>query len=78
MFVRFLEENKENLTKCEFFLPSAVQELIDRGAADVRILESDAVWQGVTNRADSEIFREFMRSEKEKGVYPKQLWNIME
>ena len=78
MFVRFLEENKENLTKCEFFLPSAVQELIDRGAADVRILESDAVWQGVTNRADSEIFREFMRSEKENGVYPKQLWNIMD
>ena len=76
MFVRFLEANKDNLTKCEFFLPSAVQELIDRGAADVKVLESDAVWQGVTNRADSEIFREFMRKEKENGVYPKNLWAI--
>ncbi len=76
MFVRFLGENKDNLTKCEFFLPSAVQELIDRGVADVKILESDAVWQGVTNRADSEIFREFMRSEKANGVYPQYLWNV--
>ena len=39
------------------FLPSEVQELIDTGSADVKILSTDAVWQGVTNRADSEIFR---------------------
>ncbi len=76
MFVRFLGENKDNLEKCEFFLPSAVQELIDRGVANVKVLDSDAVWQGVTNRADSEIFREFMRSEKKNGVYPQYLWEI--
>ncbi len=76
MFVRFLGENKDNLTKCEFFLPSAVQELIDRGVANVKVLESDAVWQGVTNRADSEIFREFMRQEKANGVYPQYLWKV--
>lgn len=74
MFIRFLEANKADLSKCEFFLPAAVQEMIDAGAADVKILDSDAVWQGVTNRADSEIFREFMRGEKARGEYPKQLW----
>ena len=74
MFLRFLEENRADLTKCEFFLPSEVQELIDTGRADVKILASDAVWQGVTNRADSEIFRAFMRSEKAAGVYPACLW----
>ena len=74
MFIRFLEANKADLSKCEFFLPSAVQEMIDTGAADVKILGSDAVWQGVTNRADSEIFREFMRGEKARGEYPQKLW----
>ncbi|MBQ9748306.1 MAG: nucleotidyltransferase [Clostridia bacterium] len=76
MFVRFLQENQADLSKCEFFLPSAVQELIDRGIADVKVLASDAVWQGVTNRADSEIFRNFMRGEKAAGVYPQYLWNV--
>lgn len=76
MFERFLEANRADLSKCEFFLPSAVQELIDTGLADVKILGSDAVWQGVTNRADSEIFRDFMRSEKAAGVYPTHLWKI--
>lgn len=76
MFVRFLDANRADLSKCEFFLPSAVQELIDTGRADVKIIGSDAVWQGVTNRADSEIFRNFMRAEKAAGVYPKYLWQV--
>ncbi|PWM00305.1 MAG: hypothetical protein DBY04_00145 [Clostridiales bacterium] len=74
MFLRFLEANRADLSKCEFFLPSEVQELIDTGRADVKILSTDAVWQGVTNRADSEIFRAFMREQKEHGVYPRHLW----
>lgn len=74
MFLRFLQANRSDLSKCEFFLPSEVQELIDRGYADVKILASDAVWQGVTNRADSENFRAFMREEKAAGVYPSHLW----
>lgn len=74
MFVRFLEANRDDLSKCEFFLPSEVQELIDTGRADVKILETDAVWQGVTNREDSEIFRSFMRGEKSLGNYPRHLW----
>ena len=76
MFVDFLNANKADLTKCEFFLPSCVQNLIDSGDADVKIISSDAVWQGVTNKEDSEIFRNFMRGEKEAGVYPKNLWNV--
>ena len=74
MFLRFLEANRSDLSKCEFFLPSEVQELIDTGRADVKILETDAVWQGVTNREDSEIFRRFMREEKARGKYPRHLW----
>ena len=76
MFIRFLEENRNDLSKCEFFLPSEVQELIDTGRADVKILATDAVWQGVTNRADSEIFRNFMREQKMHGVYPEHLWKF--
>ena len=76
MFVDFLNANKADLSKCEFFLPTCVQNLIDDGSADVKIIGSDAVWQGVTNKEDSEIFRNFMRSEKEAGVYPKYLWEV--
>ena len=76
MFVDFLNENKADLNKCEFFLPTCVQNLIDSGDADVKIIASDAVWQGVTNKEDSEIFRNFMRGEKAAGVYPKNLGDV--
>lgn len=74
LFMEFLQKNSADLSKCEFLLPDSVQHAIDSGKADLRVLKTDAVWQGVTNRADSEIFRDFMREQKAQGIYPKHLW----
>ena len=75
LFEAFLEENKEDLSVCEFLIPTAVKMLIDSGKCDVRVIPTESVWKGVTYAEDGEPFREFIREEKAKGNYPKDLWD---
>lgn len=74
MFIEALEANRDNMEKFEFFLPSAVQEMIDKGKADVTVIETTSVWHGVTYREDSEIFTDFAEQMKAAGEYPESLW----
>lgn len=74
LFEEFLEENKDDLTKKEFYLPMAVQKLIDRGECTVKLLSTGAKWMGVTYRSDSEAFTEFISQQRKLGNYPDKLW----
>lgn len=70
-FPAFLDENlPKNPEKCEFFLPTVVSNLIGEGKADVRMLDNEDKWYGVTYKEDKaqvvEAFRELIK----KGVYP--------
>lgn len=73
MFIDFLTEHGSNLTKCEFFLPAAVQNMISNGKK-MKMLDTDAEWNGVTYKEDGGQFREFIRAHKAAGHYPKNLW----
>lgn len=69
-FPKFLEENlPKNPEKCEFFLPTVVAELIGEGKADVRIIDNNDKWYGVTYKEDKETVVEAFRALKEAGVY---------
>ena len=74
MFVSSLRKNADNMAKFEFFLPSAVQTLIDEGKADVEVINTTSVWHGITYREDSEEFTAFIEKEKAAGEYPQKLW----
>ncbi|MBQ0124698.1 MAG: NTP transferase domain-containing protein [Clostridiales bacterium] len=74
MFEEFLDENASDLSKCEFFLPSAVQEMLDKNEGSLAVMDTDSEWKGVTYREDSDEFREFIRALKKDGKYPKKLW----
>ena len=73
LFARFFEET-EDLTKGEFFLPFAVQDLMDEGLCDVKVLQTDAQWYGVTYREDRAKVADALVEMAEKGEYPKPLW----
>ena len=46
-FPVFLQDNlKKNPLKCEFFLPFAVEELMEEGKAKVKVLKSEDRWYG--------------------------------
>lgn len=74
-FPKFLDENMSvNPLKCEFFLPSVVNELLDEGKATVEVLRSEDRWYGVTYKEDKEFVVNAIKRLKDSGLYPQRLW----
>ena len=64
----------ENPLKCEFFLPSVVQQLMEEEKAKVTVLGTDDRWYGVTYKEDKAAVMQAIADFKTKGVYPGLLW----
>lgn len=60
--------------KAEFYLPAAVNALIERRRARVRVLPTRADWFGVTYREDRPVVIASIQRLIAAGVYPEQLW----
>ena len=70
-FPAWLEENLPgNPLKCEYFLPFVVNASVKDGSATVKVLECTEVWHGVTYREDLDDVVNFIRNQREAGVYP--------
>lgn len=64
----------ENPMKCEYFLPTVVDNLEKAGRAEVSVLSSKDKWFGVTYKEDKPVVVEAIRKMKEDGLYPEKLW----
>ncbi len=73
VFVRFLEKNETSMS-AECYLPTAINELIARDEARVKVLPSQASWFGVTYRADHERVAQSIARLVSSGKYPARLW----
>lgn len=74
-FPAFLEKGLvENPMKCEYFLPTVVDNLEKAGRAEVSVLSSKDKWFGVTYKEDKPVVVEAIRKMKEDGLYPEKLW----
>ena len=74
-FAPFLEKNiSANPLKCEYFLPSVVNGLLEEGRAQVTVLKSYDRWYGVTYKEDKQTVMDAIRKMKEDGLYPEKLW----
>jgi len=70
-FPKFLDENLPvNPLKCEYFLPFVVNDLMEEGRAEVRVLTTHDVWHGVTYTEDKPAVVKAMQELKDAGVYP--------
>ena len=74
LFGEFLARNQANL-KAEFYLPTAVNTLIQEGRARVRVLPTPSHWFGVTYREDRAVVVESIRALIRAGAYPDRLWS---
>lgn len=72
-FTKFIGENKDQL-KAEFYIPTAVNEMIEEGIAKTKVLESDAAWFGVTYQEDRPVVVESIRELIRAGKYPDTLF----
>lgn len=71
---KFLEINKNDLSKCEFLIPDVVKDAIKEDKIEVDLLSTNAIWHGVTYKEDKEeVVKAIDELIKEK-VYPNKLW----
>jgi dTDP-glucose pyrophosphorylase len=73
-FPQFLRENREQLAKAEYFLPSVVDRLIQEGKARVKVLETKERWYGVTYQEDKPVVKQAILDLIRQGAYPEKLW----
>ena len=72
-FVSFLNEVGD-MTKDEFYLPSAVDEWIRQDLATVRVRQTPCRWMGVTYKEDKPLVMEALSELVAEGAYPAKLW----
>jgi UTP-glucose-1-phosphate uridylyltransferase len=59
----------------EFYIPSAVQKMMDEKRVKVMVRTSPSQWMGVTYADDKKNIKDFLTSEIQKNRYPENLWN---
>ena len=73
-FAACLEKNKDNMLKCEYFLPFVVDELLKENKAEVKVLSTNEKWYGVTYKEDKLPVQQAIRDKVHNGLYPEKLW----
>jgi len=72
-FRAFLAENAGSL-KAEFYIPTAVNNLLRQGKVRLKVLRTPDSWFGVTYREDRALVVENIRRLVARGEYPERLW----
>jgi UTP-glucose-1-phosphate uridylyltransferase len=73
-FSLFLDKNAGNLSTIEFYLPEAVNALIQRQQARAKVLPTNEKWFGVTYPGDRPAVQSAIGQLISQGVYPGNLW----
>ena len=73
-FKTFLSEVEEGDLKKEYLLPNIVDKLLKEGRANVKVLETQDRWFGVTYQEDKEAVQKAFADLIKEGVYPANLW----
>ena len=73
-FKNFLSNVEEGDIKKEYLLPNIVDKLLKEGRANVKVLETQGRWFGVTYKEDKESVQKAFEGLIKDGVYPADLW----
>ena len=73
-FLTALPESGANPQKAEFYLPFAVDTMMNEGAADTKMLYTQDKWYGMTYQEDRDAVTAAIRRMTEDGLYPNPLW----
>ena len=74
-FKDFLMNVEEGDLKSEYLLPNIVDKLLKEERANVKVLETQDRWFGVTYKEDKETVQEAFRELIADGVYAEKLWD---
>ena len=70
----FLKNNKDNLDTCEYLIPDVVFKRIIDKEIKVRVVDTKAVWHGVTYKEDKKELQDAINKLIENSEYPYNLY----
>ena len=73
-FIDFFNKNKDSLDKCEYLIPDVVFERIENDNLKVRVVDTNAVWHGVTYKEDKDELVNCINELIKNGEYPTNLY----
>ena len=73
-FSKFLDDNKDNMEKCEYLIPDIIFQSIEEGYATTEVLKTTATWHGVTYKEDADNVKEALANLVKENEYPNNLW----
>ena len=74
-FEEFLENNKDNLEKCEYLIPDILFKTIKENYATAQVIKTTATWYGVTYKEDADGVKKALKGLVDSGEYPNHLWD---
>lgn len=73
-FKEFLDENQDNLEKCEYLIPDVLFNAISEKYATCKVISTTATWYGVTYKEDADGVKKALKGLVDSGEYPNHLW----
>lgn len=73
-FEEFLEKNKDDLSSCEFFIPTILTKYIKNNCGKIKVVDTNEKWYGITYKQDKDTVCKGIKNLVDLGFYPKQLW----
>jgi len=73
-FPKFLDDNKDNILKCEYLIPDILTMATTENYAKTKVLPTVSKWEGVTYKEDKESVVLAINKLINDGEYPQELW----
>ena len=73
-FAAFLASEKGKELKSEYYLPGAIDDMMQAGKCAVKVYSTTAAWYGVTYSEDKAGVKNALRALMDGGEYPHKLW----
>ena len=80
-FMEYIDKNMDDflqtsdLNKDEYLIPTVMTKAINEGVTSVNIIDTNAVWVGVTYKEDKDSVVKYIQEQVNNGKYPNDLWN---
>ena len=74
-FGEFLDNNQDNLEKCEYLIPDVLFQAIRENFATCEVISTTATWYGVTYKEDADGVKSALKGLVDSGEYPNHLWD---
>lgn len=74
-YYEFLEKNKNDMLKCEFFIPDILTSAIKENYCDVYVVNTASNWVGITHKEDKSSVISYIENMIKNNEYKNNLWD---